>query len=68
MIKIKFINEFISIIFLNIENKQHCINPPPPRMFGLTNFVMPNILKTKILHLSMDRIWISSCKNFTCIY
>ena len=37
-------------------------------MFGLTNFVRPNILKTKILHLSMDRIWNFSWQNLTCIY
>ena len=37
-------------------------------MLGLTNFVRPNILKTKILHLSMDRIWNYSWQNLTCMY
>ena len=37
-------------------------------MLGLTNFVRPNILKTKTLHLSIERIWNYSWQNFTCIY
>ena len=28
------------------------------KLFGLTNFVRPNTWKTKILYLSIDRIWI----------
>ena len=38
------------------------------RMLGLTNFVRRNILKTKILHISIDRIWNYSWQNLTHIY
>ena len=37
-------------------------------MLGLTNFVRTNILKTKILHLSTDRLGKYSLQNLTCIY
>ena len=37
-------------------------------MLGLKNFVRPNILKTKFLHLSIDRIRNYSWQNLTCVY